>query len=389
MERAQLIRLLQQTGCAIVRGEAWFLTDPAWPESDRARAEQLMATLPTGPADRGWLGLPTGGSSGGIRFARHDEGTLATAAHGFAGHFGFSRVNAVDVLPPYHVSGLMARVRCCVTGGRHIAWDWRRLVGGDRPPLEGRAEWVISLVPTQLQRLLADSAALAWLREFRAVLVGGGPMWGEVAERAAEARLPIALSYGMTETAAMVTALCPDEFLQGRRDSGRALPHAALRTDADGVIEVTGGSVFHGYWPAWTDTRSYRTEDLGEIDGAGYLRVVGRRDAMIISGGKKVQPSEVEAALRATGEFEDVAVLGVRDAAWGEAVVACYAAEGRAPDWAAVTRAMEHTLAPYKRPKRFVPVRPWPRNAQGKINRARLRALAEQGSPRQSPDLSA
>jgi len=60
---------------------------------------------------------------------------------------------------------------------------------------------------------------------------------------------------------------------------------------------------------------------LGRIDARGHLHVRGRRDAVIITGGKKVQPAEVEVALRASGEFPDVAVIGVRDRDWGEAVV--------------------------------------------------------------------
>jgi O-succinylbenzoic acid--CoA ligase len=91
---------------------------------------------------------------------------------------------------------------------------------------------------------------------------------------------------------------------------------------------------------------------------------------MIITGGKKVQPTEVEAALRESGEFADVAVLGVPDAEWGEAVVACYPAGGREPDLARAVAALAGT----HRPKRFVALADWPRNAQGKLDRARLAA---------------
>jgi O-succinylbenzoic acid--CoA ligase len=112
------------------------------------------------------------------------------------------------------------------------------------------------------------------------------------------------------------------------------------------------------------------TEDLGRIDERGHLHVLGRRDAVIITGGKKVQPLEVEAALRASGEFDDVAVLGLPDGEWGEAVVACYPSGARAPD---LIRAVGE-LATYQRPKRFVAIAAadWPRNTQGKVNRAEL-----------------
>ena len=103
--------------------------------------------------------------------------------------------------------------------------------------------------------------------------------------------------------------------------------------------------------------------------------MLGRRDAVIISGGKKIEPEEVEAVLRSTGQFVDVAVVAVPDTEWGEMVVACYPDEGKAPDLAGVEQHLAGKLAPHKRPKRYVSVA-WPRNAQGKINRHALAALA-------------
>jgi O-succinylbenzoic acid--CoA ligase len=143
-------------------------------------------------------------------------------------------------------------------------------------------------------------------------------------------------------------------------------------------VTIEGASVFHGYFPERRATRCFVTEDLGRFDERGRLHVLGRRDAMIITGGKKVSPAEVEAALRASGEFSDVAVLGVADATWGEAVVACYPAGGKEPDLGCVAARLE-TLAAFKRPKRYVPIADWPRNAQGKVNRAALRMAAGDG----------
>ena len=106
MERAELKSLLRATGVAEERGEFFFVRDPQ-------RVERLPADVGSASSREGygWLGLPTGGTSGRSRFARHDEVTLTTAVRGFCAHFGLERVNAVGVLPAYHVSGLMARVR--------------------------------------------------------------------------------------------------------------------------------------------------------------------------------------------------------------------------------------------------------------------------------------
>ncbi len=372
MERAELRKRVLATGCAEERGGFVFLCDPHWSAAQRAEFARLKSKIKNQESKiaRGWLCLPTGGTSGGLRFARHDERTLTAAARGFCRHFDFARVNAVGVLPAHHVSGLMAQVRCAVSGGEFVAWSWKKLEAGGTPALRG-GPWVISLVPTQLQRLLKSAAACRWLRGFEVVFLGGGPVWPQLANAAAKARLRISLSYGMTETAAMVTALQPDEFLRGARSSGTALPHARLAIGAGGVIRVAGKSVFRGYFPDTRRARSFVTEDLGRIDGRGHLHVPGRRDAMIITGGKKVNPAEVEAALLASGEFADVAVIGVPDAEWGEAVVACYPRVGAKPD---TVRAAAR-LAAHQRPKRFVAIREWPRNAQGKLNRGALRAM--------------
>jgi O-succinylbenzoic acid--CoA ligase len=140
----------------------------------------------------------------------------------------------------------------------------------------------------------------------------------------------------------------------------------------EGTLRIAGESVFRGYFPEWRAERDFTTDDLGFIDGNGHVQVTGRRDGLIITGGKKVSPAEVEAALRATGEFDDVAVLGVPDAEWGEAVVACYPVTARAPDLERVAQLLAEQLASPARPKRYVAVAEWPRNAQGKLNRTLL-----------------
>lgn len=351
-----------------------FLANPQWSATERAPVEALLAGAapPAGP--HGWLMIPTGGSSGAIKFARHDGFTVAAAANGFTRHFGLSQVNAVGVLPLFHVSGLMAALRCALTGGSYWPADWKDLEAGRRPELPAVKDgWVISLVPTQLERLLRDTAAADWLRRFQIVFLGGAPAWPELLERAGEARLPVSLGYGMTETAAMVAASRPEEFLAGDRSCGRAMPHARIALDAGGLISIAGDSICRGYYPALSDSRQFATEDLGALDAAGRLRVLGRRDGAIITGGEKVQPLEVEAVLRGTGEFTDVIVLGAPHPEWGQQVVAAYPANDHS-DLSKVEEALAGRLAGYKRPKRYFPLADWPRAEHGKINRAELLA---------------
>jgi O-succinylbenzoic acid--CoA ligase len=155
------------------------------------------------------------------------------------------------------------------------------------------------------------------------------------------------------------------------------MPHAGIALAEDGAIAIAGESIFRGYFPEWRPERSFTTEDLGRFDEHGWLHVIGRRDFVIITGGKKVDPHEVEAALMASGEFPDVAVVGVPDAEWGHRVVACHPAGRPEFDRSKVERCLA-SLASFKRPREFRAIPDWPRNAQGKLNRPALAArLAE------------
>lgn len=352
---------------AAVAGEGEvFLADPQWGAAERSRLEALVPE-PRAPDD-GWLMIPTGGTAGGGRFARHDGRTIAAAVAGFQRHFGMEQVNALSVLPLHHVSGFMAWMRCLLTGGTFVAADWKDVERGRFPPgLPGGC--CLSLVPTQLQRLLGSPAATAWLRSFAVIFVGGGPAWSGLLESAAGLGLPLAPSYGATETAAMAAALTPEEFRSGLRGCGRALPHARIELE-DGIVRVSGESVFRGYYPARDPSRSWLSGDRGRFGGDGSLVIEGRADHIVITGGEKVWPAEVEAALRQSGEFADVVVLGLPDPEWGEVLVACHPA-GPAPRPAALQAALAG-LAPFKRPKRYVAVEPWPRDAQGKVRRGEL-----------------
>jgi O-succinylbenzoic acid--CoA ligase len=370
-------KFMNALASAVAGREEVFLCDPNWGENEKSQVARLSAlsSPPSAQPSQGWLLIPTGGTSGTVKFARHDEETLSAAVSGFSTHFGLQTVNAAGVLPLHHVSGLMAWLRCALTGGEFRPLDWKAVEGGELPALPAKATgWTLSLVPTQLERLLNQKWAVAWLKGFRIIFLGGAPAWPALLDRAAGFGLPISLGYGMTETAAMVTALRPAEFLAGVRSNGPALPHATVRIGDDERIIISGRSLFRGYYPDRTiPGGEFATQDRGHMDGQGHLHVLGRLDAVIITGGEKVDPGELETLLRQTGQFTEVVVLGLPDARWGQRVVAVYPGNSH-PNFHEVIRATNR-LADYKRPKSFIPlVGPWPASAQGKINRAELTA---------------
>jgi malonyl-CoA/methylmalonyl-CoA synthetase len=148
-----------------------------------------------------------------------------------------------------------------------------------------------------------------------------------------------------------------------------------------GEIEVRGPNVFSGYWGRpelavgeFTADGFFRTGDLGAFDADGYLRIVGRSKDLIISGGLNVYPKEVEDVLDAMDGIAESAVVGMPDPDFGEVVVAVVVAlPGRTVDEAAVRAQARGQLAAFKVPKRITITAALPRNAMGKVEKAKLR----------------
>ena len=158
--------------------------------------------------------------------------------------------------------------------------------------------------------------------------------------------------------------------------TGDALPRGEV-----GMIEIRGPNVCKGYWrmpdktaEAFRDDGFFMSGDLGLIDEAGYVRIVGRERDLVITGGLNVYPAEVEAAIEAIPGVAECAVIGVPHPDFGEGVVAVVIARpGAEPGEEAILAALSETLAGYKRPKRVFLVDALPRNAMGKVQKTLLR----------------
>jgi acyl-CoA synthetase (AMP-forming)/AMP-acid ligase II len=144
----------------------------------------------------------------------------------------------------------------------------------------------------------------------------------------------------------------------------------------DGEIAVRGPQIMPGYWggeplrDGW-----FRTGDLGHLDAAGRVHLAGRRSELIVTGGFNVHPAEVEQAIAALDGVAEVAVLGVPDARWGEAVSAAVVRRpGSEVSEEDVRRACASRLAGYKKPRRVVFLPELPQTSTGKPDRKRLRA---------------
>lgn len=331
--------------------------------------------------------IPTGGSSGKIRFAIHTWETLMASVGGFYQYFENKQINSFCVLPLYHVSGLMQFMRSFTTGGRMVILPFKDMVAGEGKHIDIQS-FFISLVPTQLARLITHDWA-EWLSKFQAILLGGAPAWGELLEQARRYNIPLAPTYGMTETASQVVTLKPETFLAGNNSCGQILPHAQvtirssrgeiLGANQTGIITIQADSLALGYYlPGETlnpqsTIPNLKSDDLGFFDDQGYLNIVGRSSNKIITGGENVFPAEVEAAIQATQLVTDVCVTGLPDSHWGQIVTAVYVARSQAVSPAILQTAIEDKLTKYKRPKHWVALESLPRNFQGKVNYEELR----------------
>ncbi|MEP6519647.1 2-succinylbenzoate--CoA ligase [Microcoleus vaginatus] len=330
--------------------------------------------------------IPTGGSSGKIRFAIHTWETLTASVQGFQQYFQVDQINSFCVLPLYHVSGLMQFMRSFTTGGKLAIQPFKELENGKKSDIEPE-EFFISLVPTQLQRLLQNPDTANWLGRFRAVLLGGAPAWPELLETARNYQIKLAPSYGMTETASQIATLKPQDFLAGNNSSGKILPHAKITirsANGDilcdnqiGNIVVNAKSLALGYYPKnFGDRQYFQLDDLGFFDKNNYLNIVGRSSDKIITGGENVFPAEVEAVVRSTNLVADIAVIGLPDKDWGQVVTAIYVPANSEVTVKNLQVAIEDKLSKFKRPKYWVIVQQLPRNSQGKINREQLQEIA-------------
>ncbi|OBJ52103.1 o-succinylbenzoate--CoA ligase [Mycobacterium sp. 1423905.2] len=274
-------------------------------------------------------------------------------------------------LPPHHIAGLQVLVRSALAGSPPVQLDVS--AGFDAAELSsairrlGPGRRYTSLVATQLAKALTDPSATAALAELDAVLLGGGPAPQGVLDAAAAAGVAVVRTYGMSETAG------------GCVYDGVPLGGVLVRIAADGRVVLGGATLAKGYRnpvqpdpfaePGW-----FCTDDLGVVDQAGVLTVLGRADDAISTGGLTVLPQLVEAALDTHPAVADCAVFGVPDDRLGQRVVAAIVvAEGRpAPGLDALRAHVARTLDTTAAPREVHVVDALPRRGIGKVDRAAL-----------------
>jgi O-succinylbenzoic acid--CoA ligase len=361
-------------------GEAVLPLDPAapGPELRRALGRLRPTHLVDGDGRRGLAGgepaaagvaavVVTSGTTGAPKGVELTGAGIEASARAVSDALGAGPGDRwLCCLPLRGVAGLAILARSWHTGVPvtvHDRFDLE-LIAAERDAT------LVSLVPTMLARLLDARRERAAGPRWRHVLLGGARAGADLLARARDAGLPVVTTYGMTETFGGVVL------------DRRPLPGVHVRTAPDGELLLRCPMLMRGYRldpPATAAALRggwLRTGDLGHLDEAGALRVTGRKDDLIITGGVNVVPDEVEAVLAEHPALAEVAVGGLADAEWGERVVAwAVPADPADPPTLEELRAFARArLAAPKLPRQLVLVDRLPRTASGKLRRRDLAA---------------
>jgi len=329
------------------------------------------------PLDRPATIVFTSGSSG------HPKAAVLTYGNHYYSALGANmniRLHSEDKwllsLPLCHVGGLGIVFRCLQSGAAMV-------LAKDKEPLQAvmsrhRVNF-ISVVTTQLYRLLADGIPAEATEKLRAIIVGGGPCSPALLRQTRERKWPVYASYGLTEMGSQVTAVRPGTPPEKQTTAGAVLRYRQLRLAEDGEIHVRGSTLFAGYrerdqlHKPFGPGGWFATGDLGEMDPDGNLTVLGRKDDLFISGGENMYPQEIEQALCSLNGIQNAWVVPKEDAEFGHRPVAYIESDER-KDPGEIKEALAAILPGFKIP---VAIHAWPTELeQGGIkkSRAALRA---------------
>ena len=351
-------RLLERTGAVEWRPR---------PASVRAAAQNPLRIA----IDRPATVVFTSGSSGAAKAVVHSTANHLYSAAGSAANIPLGPDDAwLAALPLSHVAGLSILFRTLSVGACALFADGGAFHDADDPAARLLpAATHVSLVGTQLRRLLRIPGWQALTGRLRAALIGGSALSVPLLRQARDAGLPVCASYGCTEMASQVATTRPGDAGETFA-AARVLPHRKAAIAADGEILLGGRTLCLGYLeqervrPAAGAGGWFASGDLGRLDGA-RLSVTGRRDARFISGGENIQPEEVERALLEHPAVLAAVCVAIPDTEFGSRPAAFLAlASGSLPP-PDIEAHLDARLARFKHPIRYLALPATPSGSAG------------------------
>ncbi|MCH7504266.1 o-succinylbenzoate--CoA ligase [PVC group bacterium] len=284
-------------------------------------------------------------------------------------------------LPLYHVGGQAILYRAMLAGAACV------IPKKPDDVLENIKKFKIthvSLVSTQLFRLLKINESRKTLSSIKAILIGGSAIPQELLNEAYAKGLPVHVTYGLTEMASQVSTTRAHDSVEKLLTAGVLLPHRELKISGSGEIFVRGKTLFKGYIEEENIHRPgdaegwFHTGDTGYMTDKGTLVITGRADNMFISGGENIQPEEIEAALTNIPDVRQAIVVPVENAEFGWRPVAFVKMRDNvSSEEKSLDQELRRFLPGYKIPDHFLS---WPENAlnpEGKPDRQKLALTAK------------
>jgi fatty-acyl-CoA synthase len=390
----ELRYMLEDCGASVlITGDGVDHVVPELGEHVPASSIELSAPLAEEPGvqlDEPALILYTSGTTGKPKGAVLTHGNLTWNTFNQLVHFDLTDAErALCIAPLFHAVGLGQITLPTLLKGGRVEVVTKFDAGAILQLIDDESITSFSCVPTMLQLMTEHPAwAEADLSSLRHVIYGGSTINESVAKEWLNRGVRILQGYGMTEASPGVYMAVHDGAAEHRTSMG--LPHfftdVAHRTDDGQAVEIEYGGpgrellirgphVFAGYWShPRVDDGWFRTGDVVRTGEDGWSYVVDRVKDVIISGGENIYPAEVEAVLVDFDGVRSAAVVAATDDRWGEVGVAFVELHpGAAIDVPALRRHLEANLARFKLPRDIHLVDELPRNATGKVLRARLR----------------
>jgi O-succinylbenzoic acid--CoA ligase len=292
-------------------------------------------------------------------------------------------------LPLYHVGGLAIIFRIILGGGALVI----PVPGFSLEENIGELQVThVSMVSTQLYRLLKDWGNKVYLRRLKTVLTGGSPIPDHLIREGTKRGIPIFKSYGSTELASQVTTTHPNDPLEKLFTSGKLLDYRSMQIAEDGEILLRGETLFRGYVEenrivkAVDEEGWFHSGDIGFLDECGYLHITGRKDNMFVSGGENIQPEEIEENLTRIEGIKEAIVVPVKHEEFGFRPAAFLKmAHDYQLQLKLIQKWLEETLPRFKIPVHFFT---WPKewnHSSFKPDRKALKEIAEELIRKESP----
>ncbi|MFZ9067825.1 MAG: AMP-binding protein [bacterium] len=301
--------------------------------------------------------IATSGSTGFPKLVALSIANFIWSAHGSSENIAVDPNDTWLIsLPLFHVGGMSIIFRTMLAGANAMISP--KILDGDF--IDQHRITHFSLVATHLSRRI--SSKFPFGQATKAILLGGSKIPHALIQKSIELNLPIHTSFGCSEMASQVCTTSKEATIYELMTTGKVLAGRQVKIDQDGRIQLNGKTRFLGYWQnqkllkPFDKDGWFTTNDLGEFDNNGFLKVIGRADRMFISGGENIHPEQIEQALINLEGIMNALVIDMPSETYGSRPVAFLQGQKNYSD-PELRKLLSENLMPFQIPDVFLD---WP-----------------------------